>query len=135
MDRFKKNPLNMLILGQKSCFFEPTIFEIPQPNWYRYIKLIAIVVQNLTVPYMSSSVSSGFFLQHLQHALQQEGTVQNSTLKIAKKAPHPTRLGPINLSSNVRKPLSPNPTNVMISPIDIIPNPTYRIIFALPLAR
>jgi hypothetical protein len=28
------------------------------------------------------------------------------------------------LSSNVRKPLSPNPTNVMISPIDIIPSPT-----------
>ena len=80
--------------------------------------------KNLTVPYMSSSVSSGFFLQHLQHALQHEGTVQNSTLKIAKKAPHPTRLGPINLSSNVRKPLSPNPTNVMISPIDIIPSPT-----------
>ena len=97
---------------------------------------LLFIVKNLTVPYMSSSVSSGFFLQHLQHALQQEeGTVQNSTLKIAKKAPHPTRLGPINLSSNVRKPLSPNPTNVMISPIDIIPNPTYRIIFALPLAR
>ena len=24
----------MLILGQKSCFLGPTIFEIPQPNWY-----------------------------------------------------------------------------------------------------
>ena len=30
----KKNPLSMLILGQKSCFLGPTIFEIPQPNWY-----------------------------------------------------------------------------------------------------
>ena len=28
----KKFPLNMLILGQKSCFLEPTIFKIPQPN-------------------------------------------------------------------------------------------------------
>ena len=24
----------MLILGQKACFKGPTIFEIPQPNWY-----------------------------------------------------------------------------------------------------
>ena len=24
----------MLILCQKSCFLGPTIFEIPQPNWY-----------------------------------------------------------------------------------------------------
>ena len=31
---FIKNPLSMLILGQKSCFLRPTIFEIPQPNWY-----------------------------------------------------------------------------------------------------
>ena len=31
-DFFKKNPLSMLILGQKSCFLGPTIFEIPQPN-------------------------------------------------------------------------------------------------------
>ena len=34
--------LSMLILGQKSCFLGPTIFEIPQPNWYycwrNYIK-------------------------------------------------------------------------------------------------
>jgi hypothetical protein len=27
-------PLSMLIRGQKSCFLGPTIFEIPQPNWY-----------------------------------------------------------------------------------------------------
>ena len=26
-----------LILGQKSCFLGPTIFIIPQPNWYYYI--------------------------------------------------------------------------------------------------
>ena len=25
-------PLSMLILGEKSCFLWPTIFEIPQPN-------------------------------------------------------------------------------------------------------
>ena len=29
---FKKDPLSMLILGQKSCFLGPTIFKIPQPN-------------------------------------------------------------------------------------------------------
>ena len=27
-------PLSILIFGQKSCFFGPTIFKIPQPNWY-----------------------------------------------------------------------------------------------------
>ena len=26
----------MLILGQKACFLGPTIFEMPQPNWYYY---------------------------------------------------------------------------------------------------
>ena len=30
----KKFPLNMLILGQKSCILGPTIFKIPQQNWY-----------------------------------------------------------------------------------------------------
>ena len=30
----KKNPLSMLILDQISCFLGPTIFKIPQPNWY-----------------------------------------------------------------------------------------------------
>ena len=30
----KKFPLGMLILGQKSCSLKPTIFEIPQLNWY-----------------------------------------------------------------------------------------------------
>jgi hypothetical protein len=59
---------------------------------------------------MSSSVSS-VFLQHLQQARQHEGTVQNNTLKSAKNTPQPTRLGPISFNSNVRKPLSPRPTN------------------------
>ena len=27
-------PLRILIFGQKSCFLGPTIFKIPQPNWY-----------------------------------------------------------------------------------------------------
>ena len=27
-------PLSILISGQKSCFLGPTIFKIPQPNWY-----------------------------------------------------------------------------------------------------
>ena len=26
--------VGMLILGSKSCFLGPTIFEIPKPNWY-----------------------------------------------------------------------------------------------------
>ena len=29
-------PLSMLIFGQKSCFFGPTMFKILQPNWYLY---------------------------------------------------------------------------------------------------
>ena len=27
----------MLILGQKSCILGPTIFKIPQPNWYYFL--------------------------------------------------------------------------------------------------
>ena len=30
-------PLSILIFGQQSCFWEPTIFKIPQPNWYYYL--------------------------------------------------------------------------------------------------
>ena len=29
-------PLSILIFGQNSCFLGPTIFKIPQPNWYLY---------------------------------------------------------------------------------------------------
>ena len=32
--KIQQFPLSMLILGQKPCFLGPTIFEIPQPNWY-----------------------------------------------------------------------------------------------------
>ena len=32
---FSFEHLCMLILGLKSCFWRPTIFEIPQPNWYQ----------------------------------------------------------------------------------------------------
>ena len=28
----RRNPLSMLILGQKACFLGPTLFEIPQSN-------------------------------------------------------------------------------------------------------
>ena len=34
---WKMFPLNMLILDQKSCFLGPTIFKIPQPNWYYWV--------------------------------------------------------------------------------------------------
>ena len=30
-------PLSILIFGPKSCFLGPTIFKIPQPNWYKYV--------------------------------------------------------------------------------------------------
>ena len=30
-------PLSILIFGQQFCFLGPTIFKIPQPNWY-YLK-------------------------------------------------------------------------------------------------
>ena len=50
-DFLKKNPLRMLILCQKTCFLEPTIFEIPQPNWYYvnklWIKVGYIIFQSL----------------------------------------------------------------------------------------
>ena len=36
----------MLILGQKSCFLRPTIFEIPQQNWY-YSRVIRFWVSLL----------------------------------------------------------------------------------------
>ena len=32
--KIKWNPWNLVTTLQKSCFLEPTIFEIPQSNWY-----------------------------------------------------------------------------------------------------
>ena len=37
--KIQRFPLSMLILGQKSCLLGPTIFEIPQPNWYYCINI------------------------------------------------------------------------------------------------
>ena len=35
--KIQRFPLSMSILGQKACILGPTIFKIPQPNWYYYI--------------------------------------------------------------------------------------------------
>ena len=32
--KIQRFPLSMSILGQKACILGPTIFRIPQPNWY-----------------------------------------------------------------------------------------------------
>ena len=32
--KIKWNPWNLVTTLRKSCFLGPTIFEIPQPNWY-----------------------------------------------------------------------------------------------------
>ena len=34
--KIKWNPWNLVTTLRKSCFLGPTIFEIPQPNWYYY---------------------------------------------------------------------------------------------------
>ena len=44
-EQIKKNPSSRLILGQKSCFLGPTVFEIPQPNWYQINKASLCTVQ------------------------------------------------------------------------------------------
>ena len=44
----------VLIFGQKSCFLGPTIFKIPQPNWY-YSSY-----SNLVINYLITTVSSSF---------------------------------------------------------------------------
>ena len=36
--KIKWNPWNLVITLQKSCFLGPTIFEIPQPNWFSIIE-------------------------------------------------------------------------------------------------
>ena len=36
-----KIPFSMLILGQKPCILDPTIFKIPQPNWHCKGQLIS----------------------------------------------------------------------------------------------
>ena len=46
IDGSKKNPLSMLILGQKYCFLRPTIFKIPLPNWYYCSNQICIFFHN-----------------------------------------------------------------------------------------
>ena len=36
--KIKWNPWNLVTTLQKSCFLGPTIFEIPQPNWYYSVR-------------------------------------------------------------------------------------------------
>ena len=38
--KIQRFPLSMLILGQKACILGPTIFKIPQPNWYYSVVVI-----------------------------------------------------------------------------------------------
>ena len=39
-----KIPFRMLILGQKSYILDPTIFKIPQPNWYYSLNTLTLRV-------------------------------------------------------------------------------------------
>ena len=43
-------PFSILIFGQKICFLGPTIFKIPQPNWY----LTSLQRLNLTRNHLTS---------------------------------------------------------------------------------
>ena len=54
---FKKNPLSMLILGQKSCFLGPIIFKIPQLTLLnRWCTVQSQLMPNLnTLPLVSFS--------------------------------------------------------------------------------
>ena len=48
----------MWILGQKACFLGPTIFEIPQPNWWYYIHLHCVRRLSWSATYMATLVCS-----------------------------------------------------------------------------
>ena len=54
-------PLSVLIFGQNSCFFRPTILKIPQPNW-----------QELSLGRRSGNTSNQnkylFLLKYLKHS-------------------------------------------------------------------
>ena len=50
-------PLSVLILGQKSCFLGPTIFKIPQPNWY-------YSGEHLVISQFWTEITSDFFWSH-----------------------------------------------------------------------
>ena len=49
-------PLSLLIFGQKSCFLGPTIFKIPQPNWYYYIDMSLCTMLPYFCPYLISTM-------------------------------------------------------------------------------
>ena len=49
-------PLSLLIFGQKSCFLGPTIFKIPQPNWYYYIDMSLCTMLSYFCPYLISTM-------------------------------------------------------------------------------
>ena len=100
----------------------------------RFLTKCSPVMAEWCWSFISSSLSSLSFLQHFMQLRQHEGRVQKRIRRRAKKTPQPTRDGPMSFSSRVLKPLSPKPTKVITSPMHIIPSPTYRTTFALPLA-
>ena len=56
----------MLILGQKSCFLGPTIFEIPQPSWYycRYVLYVIYCTQALKLNRSRNKCAVSTLLKH-----------------------------------------------------------------------
>ena len=116
-------------------FFE---YKICNDSWFKiqtnFLTKRSPVMAEWCWSFISSSLSSLSFLQHFMQLRQHEGRVQKRIRRRAKKTPQPTRDGPMSFSSRVLKPLSPKPTKVITSPIHIIPSPTYRTTFALPLA-
>jgi hypothetical protein len=58
-------PLSMLILGQKSCFLGPTIFEIPQQSNCSSNRLIWSVTKVISVKMWHHRRSTVIILQHI----------------------------------------------------------------------
>ena len=55
-----------MILGQKSCFWGPTIFKIPQPNWYYYAYIVFYNVNTRKCEYGVFQITHAnkFFTNH-----------------------------------------------------------------------
>ena len=58
-------PLIILIFGQRSCFLGPTIFKIPQPNWYMptYIRSILFIIFFTKLPMWFIEINFRFWVR------------------------------------------------------------------------
>ena len=80
----------MLNLGQKSYFLRPTIFKIPQPNWYCYTKTDFICIEKrrpVFLNVLSTYFNCVIFVPNWMFELKPSDSIKQCPISWMAKAP------------------------------------------------